>query len=364
MINKGVLRVGFHCTRSIPVGLKFSIGTDEEADIVIATKGSELATGILPVHAHLEFNNDCRALGIRAVGDLKLGQTDMVEGDWEALDPHTFLEIVDLQFNVEHMIKNPAMEAPFVKALDQSFIYAGIEPPDTIVSGVPFPGDHTLDTIRYRDGLADGTFASVYEGWSKKGDSRVSKVLDVRVDDQLTWTDKEVRALYRLKGQIGIMEVMQVYNAGYDKVNWEARGPQSVCIVLPKGAPLIEVKWKEDEEGNYNWDLITFLFTQVMLSVMTMHTHMMMHRDITYLNLIFDESASRLVLNDFGKVHFGLCDRDNLLSAWRFMPPQVQKPTAHRRNDTYLYSTGLYIWQAGVSFDRVWFPDAYKQVSE
>ncbi|KAL8956459.1 MAG: hypothetical protein Q9193_006030 [Seirophora villosa] len=349
MVHAGYYRVHFALPSVIGRGSGKKFGPTRNVDILLLAPGTKTRQKVVAAHLLLGLHTQSGVWRMTAGAEVKVEDEIRLAGQSAFLHrPRTRIEIFDMQYSIRFEISTPSQEAEYLKARNKMLRKEGITLPHTDISGIPVPGDTVFDSIVFRHGIGSGSFGSVYEGFGPtNGSLRVAKRIILKSTQQVPEVDREIQALERFNGCVGIIKLIDWRTALNSKELSVAHYPLDVYLIHEKGVAFNKFDW-----DTVSWDIKQSLCYQLLVGLTAIHEAGCMHRDITPMNiLVFPyEDPPQATLCDFGKFCDTPTHTDTRLAGWQFLPPELQKD---RRQP---YDQKLDIWMLGLALSYSWWP--------
>ncbi|KAL8837767.1 MAG: hypothetical protein Q9170_002385 [Blastenia crenularia] len=323
--------------------------SSRNVDILLAAPGSKDAYGLRAAHAFLQLHRESGVWMLAAGAKVVVDDVVLRPDELIALyHPTTRLDVLDMQYLIEFVIKTPEMEQKYLKERNRVLQEQGIPLPYTDMSGIPLLPNTALQSIIFRHGLGSGTFGNVFEGLNpNSGDLRVAKRVTLKSRHEVQDLAREIQALVQFEGREGILKLLDWRTALNGQELLVSQYPLDVYLVHDKGIAFHRYDWKDQ-----NWDMKRLLCSQLLKGLVKIHQAGCMHRDITQMNLLFfpNQKPPQAELCDFGKFCDSSQAKDTRLAAWQFLPPELEKGQQHP------YGQALDIWMLGLAMANAWWP--------
>ncbi|KAL8890152.1 MAG: hypothetical protein Q9215_002666 [Flavoplaca cf. flavocitrina] len=328
-------------------GQKF--GPTRNVDIILVAPGTKGTPGLAAAHVYLSICTDSGAWRIAAGAKMQVEDESYQPGDSIHLyQPKTRIQILNMQYLIRFEVDTEELEVEYIKVRNKMLRKEGFTLPHTDISGIPFQGDMVFTTIVFRHGIGSGTFGSVYEGFGpKNGKLRVAKRIILRSALQAPEVSREIQALQRFNGSVGILELIDWRTSLNGKNLIVAQYPLDVYLIHDKGVAFDKFDW-----STVSWSLKRSLCHQLLSGLTTIHEAGCMHRDITPMNiLVFPyQHNPQATICDFGKFCSTSTDTETRLAGWKYLPSELQK------GEDNLYDQKLDIWMLGLALTYSWWP--------
>ncbi|KAL9032352.1 MAG: hypothetical protein Q9180_006552, partial [Flavoplaca navasiana] len=186
-------------------GQKF--GPTRNVDIILVAPGTKVIQGLAAAHVYLSICTDSGAWRIAAGAKMQVEDESYKPGESIHLyQPKTRIQILNMQYLIRFEVDTEELEVEYIKVRNKMLRKEGFSLPHTEISGIPFQGDMVFNSIVFRHGIGSGTFGSVYEGFGPKtGELRVAKRIILHSAQQAPEVSREIQALQRFNGSIGIL---------------------------------------------------------------------------------------------------------------------------------------------------------------
>ncbi|KAL9029212.1 MAG: hypothetical protein Q9196_002521 [Gyalolechia fulgens] len=329
-------------------GQKF--GPTRNVDLLLIAPGTKGFPGLAAAHVYLGIHPDSGAWRITAGAQVTVEDTIFKPGEAVYLSqPKSRIEILKMQYLIRFEINTPTLERAYVQERNRRLQKGGFALPHTEISGIPIQGDTVFNSIVFRHGIGSGSFGSVYEGFGpRNGNLRVAKRIVVKSAQEVPAVNREIQALERFTGRVGIIELVEWRTALNGKELLVSQYPLDVYLVHDKGTAFDRYDWI-----TVPWELKRSLCYQLLVGLTEIHGAGCMHRDITPMNiLVFPHlEIPQATLCDFGKFCQSSTDVDTKLAGWRFLPPELQE------GEKNPYNQMLDIWMLGLALTYCWWPE-------